>query len=194
MELLFVLLITIGCGIFCMVQSDIENKTMEYSSCSQILYLKKRSAIAKKNIKIKRFYKEGVTYKPEEIVYSGMSIGGAFTGSAHINEAHYESFGIKTDKYLMYYKDEKKPIEKIVCSFDISQNSVISKYCTGTTIILENPDAKELNRVDAQIICDSMKNGNKIVESSIIGQHLEQKQLTKKECEIIKSWIGGEIE
>lgn len=162
---------------------------------SKTLYVKKRGAVAKKSIIIKRFYKEGATYKPAEIVYSGMTIGGVSVGSAHINEAHYESHGVRTEKFLMYYGDESKPIEKIVCSVDIPKNSAISKYCVDkNTILVKNPNAKEkLDSIDSQILYNNMASGNKSMESHIIGQHLEQKLLSKKECQTIISWIGGEI-
>lgn len=194
MEWFITFLIVIACGIYVTVKTNKEMEAMFYSDGE--LYLKKRCAAAKGAIIIKRFYKEGATYKPAEIVHSGMIVGGAFLGSSHINEAHYESYGIKTDKYLMYYKgDKKNPIKRIHCSFDIPKNSVISKYCIREKLLLlENPDTKKLDSCDSKILYDSMKSGNKLMESHIIGKHLEQKFLTKEECEIIKSWIGGEIE
>lgn len=117
-------------------------------------------------------------------------------GSTHINEAHYESYGVTTDKYLMYYKDTSKPIEKIVCSFDIPKNSAISKYCIDkNTILIQNPRAKKkLDNIENQMLYNSMASGNKSMENHIIGEHIEQKLLTKEECQTIKSWLGGEID
>lgn len=170
-------------------------KSNYVSYVDKTLYLKQRGLPAGKSIIIKRFYKEGATYKPAEIVYSGMTIGGVSVGSAHINEAHYESHGVRTDKFLMYYEEESKPIEKIVCSFDIPQNSVISKYCIDkNTILVRNPNAEEnLDRINSQMLYDNMVSGNKSMEYHIIGNHLEQKLLSKEDCQAIKSWVGGEI-
>ncbi|MBQ6884119.1 MAG: hypothetical protein IJN56_00095 [Clostridia bacterium] len=162
---------------------------------NKTLYLKQRGFPAGKSIVIKRFYKEGATYKPAEIVYSGMTIGGVSVGSAHINEAHYESHGIKTEKFLMYYEDETKPIERIECTFNISKDSAISKYAINkNTILVKEPSAKDnLDGIEKQMLYDNMASGNKAMEAHIIGQHLEQKLLSKKDCQTIKSWIGGEI-
>lgn len=190
------IMLIIGAIVWAFATYKINTMTEKYVSyASKTLLVKKRSAIAKKSIILKRFYKEGATYKPAEIVYSGMTVGGVSVGSAHVNEAHYESYGIKTDKFLMYYGEESKPIEKIVCTFDIPQNSAISKYCINkNTILVKNPDGEEkLDSTHSQMLYNNMASGNKAMEAHIIGQHLEQKFLSKKECQTIISWIGGEI-
>lgn len=167
-----------------------ETKVMSYVANEKTLYLHKHSILAKKSIIIKRFYRSYAEYKPAEIVHSGMMVGGAFLGSSHINEAHYELSSYKTDKYLLYYENDKQPIERIVCDFEISKNSTISKYHINKhTILVKNPDAKELDK--NYLI--AVTGNTQLLTHAIEGQR-EQECLTKEECKKIKSWVIGEIE
>lgn len=163
---------------------------MSYDPKQKTLYLHKHSILAKKRIIIKRFYRSYAKYKPAEIVHSGMIVGGAFLGSSHINEAHYELSGYKTDKYLLYYENDKQPIERIVCDFEISKNSTISQYLINKhTILVKNPDAKKLDKNYLIAVT-----GDTQLLTHAIGEQQEQECLSKKECERIKSWASGKIE
>lgn len=167
-----------------------------YDKDQKTLYLKKRNATTQKLILLKRYYKEGATFKPAEIVYTGMTVGGVSVGSAKVNDAHYESYGIKTDKFLMYYEDESKPIEKIVYDHTISQHSVVKKFCINeNTILIMSPTAMaEMTQREKLSLAKSIISGNKTLEMMQIGDFLEKKFLTYSECNTIKSWVGGKVD
>lgn len=176
-----------------------KNKSQEcayYDKDQKTLYLKKRNKTTQMLILLKRFYKEGATFKPAEIVYTGMTVGGVSVGSAKVNDAHYESYGIKTDKFLMYYEDESKPIEKIVYENTIPQNSVVKKFCINeNTILIMSPTAMaEMTQREKLSLANSIISGNKTLEMMQIGDFLEKKFLTYSECNTIKSWVGGKID
>lgn len=183
-----------GLSIYLVTKKEEEKKNC-ISYRNKTLYLKQRNRIAGGSIIIKRFYKVGAVYKPAEIVYSGMTVGGVSVGSAHINEAHYETRNEKTDKFLMYYEDDSKPIEKIVCSFDIPQDSSIKKYCIDkNTIVIKQITAKdEMNKTEKEILLNNMASGNQSMAYHIVGEHFKQKYLSKNDCQTIKSWVSGEI-
>lgn len=174
-------------------QSEALTQSSQYSS--KTLYLKKRGRVSESAIVLKRFYKGSAKFEPTKLEFSGMTFGGVTTGTIHVDEAHYESYGIRTDKFILCYNDTSAPIEKIVCEFDIPSNSPIAKYCIDkNTILLMPPEArKNMSYGDEAIISKAIEDDNQALLLRRIGEFEEQKQLSQSECKLIKAWIGGRI-
>lgn len=174
-------------------QNEALAQDAQYSS--KTLHLKKRGQVSESAIVLKRFYRGAAKFEPTKLEFSGMSIGGYTTGTVRVDEAHYESYGVRTDKFILCYNNEDSPIERIVCDFDIPSNSPIAKYCIDkNTILLTPPDARhQMSDADDIIISRAIAENNQPLLHHRIGEFEEQKLLSHSECKLIKSWIGGRI-
>lgn len=168
---------------------------IEYTFKDKTLHLHKRDSSLKELIKMKRYVETTAVYKPAEIVYTSATVGGITTGGVHVNEAHYDYYSSKTneDKFGLYYND--RPIEKIVCDFDIEDHPAINQFKVNknTIVISYHKSKKEMDTLGKMMYKNAVSTGDQGMQCHILNKKIMEDKISRNDCKNIIKWISGKI-
>lgn len=185
-----------GIILFFVVTIKIENRITKYAtyeSADKTLRLHKKGSFLKESVTMKRYIRTNATYKPAEIVYTGATVGGITTGGIHVNEAHYETSGTRTDKFGLYFNNCQ--VKRIVCDFEIKDHPAINKFKTDkNTLVLTYEGAKEeMGGLSKEMYKKAVVKGDLGMQYHLLNNQIEESMLSHNDCKNVLKWIVGKI-
>lgn len=179
-------------GVKPLIEANAEKKTesyISYNNYSNTLDLKKRGAPIAKAVKIAADKDYTTSYKPEEYVYTGATVGGVTTGGIHKQGGYeYISGEAKTGKYQLQYNGQY--ISKIQLTDELfreAKNSRIKNYLDySKKQILMNEEVKASDTVRF-----AMNSGNMTAARDMYMREMKAGFPTYEKAKSILDWICG---
>lgn len=154
-------------------------------------------------ISLKEISASEQTYHPEQLIYTGATVGGVSMGGFHTQEAYisekYKSSG-KYGLYLPfekpdvpYYDNESKTnikIDEIYLSESLSKRvpQELRGFLKGQKLVLMHKNVSDNSKF---ILDAAIKSGNQMAYHKALQDCYFETQLTKSECRSISNWISG---
>lgn len=175
---------------------DSNYNTLQVSSYKDhILSIKKRDSCLERVIQIAPHYSSTVSYKPEEYVYTGATVGGITTGGIHKEGGYnYISSSKKTEKCELYYEyNETQYIDKIQLTPELAEEArkceKIKSYVNSQNQIVIYSTAN-VSSIDKELFLQYGKS-NSAGMYNIANKYADQRAPSREKCEAIVSWICG---
>jgi len=166
------------------------SSSISYNEVTGTLTVYKRIKENKKAIKVAESRSIMVKYKPEEMVYTGVSGGGVSVGEWNkVGGYNYISGDVKTGKYKLCYFGS--PIETIILDKNVleeSTNSPISRYLSieDSSISIFDIDKYSKELVNASQYFGKL---DTISTQNMLYSNHANCYSTKEKCEEIRNWI-----
>ena len=166
-----------------------------YDKSADALVLRNRTATNKSVLSFEDVLDNIQRYKPEELVYTGATVGGIHTGGFHKEGGYYYIDKSATGKYMILFDNTESRTFitkiKLLDSKMVRQaqkNTFISQFLKGDTLELKHGSTSKYDdKVNSAIDL-----GRSDIATYFIKQSVFDTLLTKAECKKVIAWLCGE--
>ena len=155
------------------------------------------------NISLKEISASEQTYHPEQLIYTGATVGGVSMGGFHTQEAYISEKFKSSGKYGLYlpfikpdvpYYDKNSKtnikIDEIYLSDSLTKKvpQELKTFLKEQKLVLKHENISESKKF---LLESAIKSGNPIIYNKALQDFYFETQLTKSECQSIINWISG---